>query len=346
MEPDIETNDNSENKKFPLDLFVYDKSNYRAVIKNLPSQLLSAYKLGSNVVLPRAVKKIIVCGMGGSGIVGDFLQLLVESVDVVVNKDYYLPRADPSSTLVLAVSYSGNTEETLSCYKAAVREGFMVVAVTSGGKLEELSNINKNPVIIIPKGLQPRAAIAHLLVPILRILENNNLLSSQTSLIESVADNLSRKNLEEEGKRISEKLVGKLVLIYASKKYYPIAYRWKTQFNENSKTLAYSSPLPELCHNEIEGFKNQSLNPVVIILSTDEDHRRVAKRIDILKDLFQKGGVPVVEIATKGPVLHKLFSLVHLGDWISYYLALRYKTDPEPVSKISELKERLGPYIV
>ena len=135
-------------------------------------------------------------------------------------------------------------------------------------------------------------------------------------------------------------------LVYADQTFYPVAYRWKTQFNENAKTTAFSHAFSEMNHNELVAFSNRTGMYHAFFLSTDKEHRRIAKRISLAKDILQKKGVSVTEINIKGPLLKQMFTTILLGDITSYFLALRYETDPTPVPLIEQFKKDLGPFLI
>ena len=325
-----------------------DPDHMEKTIIEQPLQIKSAYDLGKDVKLEGTFNRIVICGMGGSCMPGDLLKIYLHDSNIPIEsiRDYSLPNYIDKNTLVFCISYSGNTEETLSMFKDAARKGCKIVSICSGARLEQLAETHRKPLIKVPKGLQPRAAVIYQFFPLIRILENNGLIPSKEKEVKNLIDSLGKQNIKELAEKLAEKLIDKIPIIYASEKFYPIAYRWKTEFNENAKIMAFSNRFSELNHNELVGYTNKKADFHVIILTIDEDHRRMQKRIRITKELIQQKGVPITEINIKGNYfLTKMFSAIQIGDLTSIYLAFKYKTNPSPVNIIEDLKEKLGPYI-
>ncbi|MBN2052051.1 bifunctional phosphoglucose/phosphomannose isomerase [Candidatus Woesearchaeota archaeon] len=331
----------------------YDPENMRQAILSTPDQSEQGYKLVEALDLSRAGGKyhsVIIAGMGGSAIAGLLLQnfLSDEPLRIVVVQDYSIPKWVDKHTLVIACSYSGNTEETLSAYKEARRKGCDVIVVTTGGKIEEYARVSKLIIVNIPTGYQPRAAMTIQFFAMLRILEKLRLVESKAKDVLKLKDDLKAQltTLEKNAIILSEKLAHKTPLVYSSKRFEAIAYRWKCQFNENSKTMAFYHFFSEMNHNEIQAFINPRGNYHAIILRFDEDHRRVHKRMTLTKEIMLKGGVSATEIGIRGTsLLSKMFSAIILGDLASFYLAMRLRTDPSVVDLIEDFKNKLGPYV-
>ena len=346
-----EENPIEEQKLFPDDYLHYDKEDALHVILSTPQQIKEGYALGKDIKIAKPFSKILFIGMGGSGIAGALIKELLDAdkeckMEILTARGYEAPKEIDSNTLVIAISYSGNTEETVSTYKTAVRKGASALLLSNGGKLEELAKIHKHPHIKVPKGLQPRMAIGYLFFPILRALENTGIIESFEKEVMSLSDTLSRKDVRAQAIELSAKCFEKIPLILSDSMFYQVAYRWKTQFNENSKTPSYSHEFSEFNHNEILGFSNRTAPFHAIILSIDKQHRRISKRIGLTKDILQKKGVSVTEIALKGTLLKEMFTAIFLGDLTSYYLALRYETNPTPVELIEIFKKDLGPFLI
>jgi len=335
------------------DLAKYDPDNMRQAILSIPEQSEQGYKTVEAMDLSRAGGKyssVLIAGMGGSAIAGLLLQsyLVDQPIRISVVQDYSLPAWAGKHTLVIACSYSGNTEETLSVYKEARRKGCDVIAVTTGGKLEEYARVSKLIIVNVPAGNQPRAAMAYQFFAMLRLLEKLRLVESKAKDVLRLKEDLKAQfqNLERNAIILSEKLLNKTPLVYTSKRFEAIAYRWKCQFNENSKTMAFYHVFSEMNHNEIQAFINPRGNYHAILLRFDEDHRRIQKRMTLTKEIMLRGGVSDTEIAIRGvSLLSKMFSAILLGDLTSYYLAMRLKTDPSEVSLIEDFKEKLGPWV-
>jgi len=329
---------------------------------NLPEQCEEALAIGRGVKIPAdygQVSNIVVTGLGGSAIGGDFLRLFVSDkagVPVIVNRDYTLPKFVDSKTLLFAVSYSGNTEETISAYSDAVSRGARIVALTNGGKLREMAEKDGFPVIVVPAGISPRAATGYLLVPTLTVLETIGLIGDLTPEINEMTTVLRslREQLRPEitvdrnqAKSTALRLKGKIPVIWAAGgNTEVVATRWKGQINENGKAPAYWNVFPELNHNEIVGFEEpQDLlkQMEIIILRDKHDHPRVRLRMDISKEIILDTVSGITEIWSSGEGrLARLFSLTYIGDYVSVYLAALYGIDPTPVKKIDYLKNKLA----
>ncbi len=320
---------------------VVDKSYYKKVLEDFPLQCRKALELPKGMALSYDINNIVVCGMGGSAIGGDLLKTyLNQTMPVIVNKDYELPQFVSENSLVFLVSYSGNTEETLSCYKDAIKKGAKVVAISSNGKLAEQCK----KTIRIPAGMQPRAAIAYLFFPMIGMLHNSGIIEVKNEELNEMLNTIKDVHYyDEAGEALAKKMKNKIPIIYSSRLLEPIAYRFKTQINENSKLPAFHHVFPEMNHNELVGYKNMDRKIFITILIRDkEDHPRIKKRMDICRDIFEKR-VDVEEIETKGDyLLSRMFSAIYLGDFASYYLAVLNHEDPTPVNIIEYLKKELS----
>lgn len=345
-----------ENFSLPEDYHKFDPENMRQAILEIPMQAEQGYKLVEAFDLSKVKGKyasIIIIGMGGSSIAGLLLQtyLFDEKLHIYVIQDYSLPNWVDKHTLVMACSYSGNTEETLSTFKEARRRGCKVIAITTGGKLEEYAKVSRTPIITLPKfptGFQPRAAMAIEFFAMLRILERLRLVESRAREVLRLKNDLKLQlqTLEKNAIVLSEKLINKTPIIYTSKRFEAVGYRWKCQFNENSKVMAFNNVFSEMNHNEIEGFENVRGDYHAILLKFDEDHRRIQKRMSLMKEIMLRKGVSDTEIGIRGPsLLSKMFSAIILGDLTSYYLALRLRTNPSEIRLIEDFKKKLGPYV-
>ena len=321
-----------------------DNSNMEEMLDNFPNQCKEALSLAKDKKILVEIDNIIITGMGGSAIPGDILKSYLSDLKkpVIVNRDYSLPEFISPKSLVFALSYSGNTEETISAYRNALRKGCQIVAVSSGGKLEELSAMNKNIFIKIPSGLQPRAATGYLLISMVGILQNSRIIDDKTSEIKKMISVLKKPNYKKMGEEFASRLVNKIPIIYSSQRYMPAAMKWKTDINENSKCHAFFNTFPEFNHNEIVGFTELKADYFVIIIRDDDEHKQIKKRMDIIKELIKKKGVPVTELNITGDsYLTKLLSALYIGNWVGYFLAQEYDVDPAPVVIIEKLKEML-----
>ncbi|MFT4261474.1 MAG: bifunctional phosphoglucose/phosphomannose isomerase [Candidatus Woesearchaeota archaeon] len=330
--------------EFPQSHFKFDPSNFRRFLA-VHSDIIQSYSSNPRNLLEKYDKpsRIFICGMGGSAIVSDLLNIYLAELEIISVRDYFLPVTVKKDDLVIISSYSGNTEEAISCYRNARRIGCQVLIHTSGGKLEETAKQAGIPVIYLPKGYPPRSAVVPSFFLLLRVFEELGLVKSKKDDVDRLISYLQKTDFSALSIGLSQKLVGKIPIIYSSHNYYPIAYRWKTQFNENAKVAAFSNFFPELNHNELEGFNLENVH--VVMLSFDDDFSRMKKRISNTKNALTTNSVSVTELDIKGEKLNKIFSALLLGDHVSYYLALLLEVDPYPVDVIERFKRSMGPFI-
>ncbi|NPV59718.1 MAG: bifunctional phosphoglucose/phosphomannose isomerase [Actinobacteria bacterium] len=339
-----------------------DPGGMLAAVEDFPRQCAEALNLGREAPeLPDAegISRVAFVGMGGSAIGGDILRALLEDVvgmPMSVHRSYRLPSLLGPDTLAVFVSYSGNTEETLSALDDAIYLGCRVLVLTTGGKLLERARANRYPAVVIPGGLQPRAALGYLSLTAAAAMERMGLIQGFVRVAHGMAESLRAKG-EEWGrlspleknfaKQLALRLRGKIPVIYGVEGMLAVAaYRWKCQFNENSKVPAFHHALPEMNHNEIVGWHvldEYSRKVEAIFLAEEDDASRVAKRVEITADLLREkvGGVTVLRVGGDTRT-ERLFSAVHLGDFVSAYLALLNGVDPTPVEVITLLKERMA----
>jgi glucose/mannose-6-phosphate isomerase len=299
---------------------------------------------------------LIVAGMGGSAVGGGLARAILGDANtrpIAVSRGYGLPPWVTGDSTVLCSSYSGDTEETLACYEAAGIVEARRVVVTSGGKLAELARADGVPVIPVPGGFQPRAAVAYLTVAVLEVAALCGIGPRMASEID-VAASHTHALVEEWGpdgpdeslaKRLARGIAGTMPFIAGAGITAPIAYRWKTQLNENAKLPAYSGELPEIDHNEIVGWEGtDGLGPFSAVFLDDDDlHPRVRHRIELTSWALEPSASAVFRVQTRGqnPV-ERVFSLVLLGDLVSLYVAALRGVDPQPVATLEHLKARLA----
>lgn len=293
----------------------------------------------------RKFSNLIICGMGGSAISGD---LLVEylahnrekNIPIYICRSYDLPEDAGKDSLIFISSYSGNTEETVSCFQKAIARKAGIVAFTNGGKIKTIAEKNKVPLVKFDfdfEHFEPRYAAPIVFVSMHQILANLGLCKKIKNI-----PKIDVGQSEASGKALARKIRGKTPIIYASDKYALLAKNWKIKINENSKTPAFWNFFPELNHNEMVGFTNPQGKFHVTILSERDDHPRNKKRMETTAELYQKKGIKVDTVNIEGKsFLEKILKTLALGDWVSYYLALEYGYDPTPVEMVEELKEKL-----
>jgi glucose/mannose-6-phosphate isomerase len=340
-----------------------DKSNMLELILDFPNQCKIALDIGKQARIKfekRDFEKIVFCGLGGSAIGADLVKsyLYFESkLTITVCREYELPAYVDDSTLVFIASYSGNTEETLSAYRQAKEKKSTLIAISSGGTLKEYAQKDNVTFIEIPKGLPPRCALGYLSIIPLSILTKLGLIQDiDTSVNQAVRilEELEKVNLNPKisqsdniAKAVAVKLFNKFTVIYAPSVHFDIcAVRLRGQIAENAKALSSSHLFPEMNHNEIVGWQNPEKlfrNFVVVMLRDKDIHPRVAKRMDITKEILKKEDIDIIEIWSRGEgLLSRIFSLIYIGDFISYYLAILYGIDPTPVDRVTYLKNKLA----
>lgn len=315
---------------------------YLRVIEDLPHQIHDAVKLAQGVKVDGEISSILITGMGGSGIPANIVQTLLREskVPVVVNKDYAIPAFVNDKTLVFVVSYSGNTEETLSAFKEALKKRAKIVIICSGGKLNQLgSEVAK---VLIPEGLPPRSAVGYLLFPILVVLHNSKIIKLSKDEILKAIDSLHAPELRKKAGELAEQLHAKIPLVYGSPLFEPVALRWKQAINENSKQHAFWNVFPELNHNEMMAYNRKSDGFHVVILRDEKDNVRVQKRIELTKEIVKAQGTSVTEILLKGDsLLVKMVTAIFLGDLMSYQLGIKNGVDPAETKMIEEFKKKM-----
>ena len=338
-----------------------DKENMFNAIWEFPDNLSEANRLGENIKLEQdysSINSIVVAGMGGSAIGGDVVSVLEkECIDVpfLVCRGYSVPNWVNKNTLVICSSYSGNTEETLAALDDSMVKGAQVCGITTGGSLAKKLETENKDVVIIPSGLQPRAAIAFSFVPMIKLLQKIGILDTKIdswlpNVIESISNNRELHCLDSKENPIFEladQIHNKIPIIYSDNSSMNVAaLRLKGQICENSKMLCYHNDLPELNHNEIVGWENNSIlfDHLFLIWLTDEaDNERVKHRMDITQTILKEKKVDQYVIKMTGNLLQDRFlNMIHYGDWLSYWCAIAHNTDPSPVSNIDRLKIELS----
>lgn len=325
-----------------------DKYNFREVILSFPDQLrIDLTFLNQLQLQRRSFKKILICGMGGSGLMDDFFQHLKDfaplklPIPFEAHNSYLLPTDADHETLIIVISYSGNTEETISSFEEAQKQNLEIAGLTSGGKLGELFEKNKKPWIKIPANIQPRLSLGFQLNGLIKILMAYGLLAPFAQHeINALAEKLNPAELENQAKELCQKITHKIPVIYASQNNEIMAKLWKIEFNENSKIPAFYNIFPELNHNEMVGW-TKNLGPfVLLILNDSDDLPEIKNRMRITAQLLKERQLPVEFIDITGyRAPEKLFNALILGNWLSYHLALFYGQDPTPVEMVEEFKK-------
>jgi len=335
-----------------------DHSDMLADVVGLPEHLRDAlWKVESANLQPRDTPGgLVVAGMGGSAVGGALARAMLgdhASRPVLASRQYGLPAWTTPDTTVLCASYSGNTEETLACYEAAGALGAPRVVVTSGGKLAELARADGVPVIPVAGGFQPRAAVAYMTVAALEVAWLCGAGPRMGAEIDVAADHLEQLVIEwgadgaedSEAKTLARALHDCIPVIAGAGLTTPIAYRWKTQFNENAKIPAFMHELPELDHNEVMGWQGATAfgRFAAIFLDDSDTHPRVQERIALSRELIGDHATGSYLVKSRGhTTVERVLSLVLLGDLVSVYVAVLRGTDPTPVDVLETLKQRLA----
>jgi glucose/mannose-6-phosphate isomerase len=340
-----------------------DKSNMLELLLDFPEQCRVALALAQSAKIlfeKRDFRKIVFAGMGGSAIGADLVRsyLYFESrIPMVVLREYELPAYVDDATLVIVSSFSGNTEETLSAYRQAKEKGATLLAISSGGTLKEYALQDGLTFIEIPRGTPPRCALGYLsIIPLCLLARLGKAKDPGAAISQTikVLEDLKNKNLNPRigqkdnlAKTVALKLYNKLPFIYSSSTYFDVcATRFRGQIAENSKALSSSHVFPEMNHNEIVGWENPKKlfkNFVAVMLRDKGMHPRVGIRMDITSKLIRGEDVELIEIWARGEsLLSRIFSLITIGDFVSFYLAILYGIDPTPVDRVTYLKEQLA----
>lgn len=318
----------------------------RQIILALPEQFPAGIKAAEKIKSGGNFEKILVCGMGGSAQPADILDIFLKyakiSIPLFVHRDYGLPAIADKKTLVICISYSGNTEETVSAYKEARRKNLKIAAISSGGLLAKLCKQDNVPIAIVPSVFPPRCALGYQFSALLKILVNCGIIKTNLNNLASLEKELKPAALEGEGKKIAGMVKNRIPVVYASRSFRSLAKIWKIKFNEHAKTAAFFNYFPEVNHNEMTGFTKPRGKFLIIIMRDKNDHPMIQKRMKITADLFRKMCTPVYFIDIKGKnIFSKIFNTNTLGEWSAFYLAKEYNMDPIQIKMQEEFKKRL-----
>lgn len=335
-----------------------DLGNMGTMISSFPMLLKKAVELSKSIVLPedyRSVKEVVVCGMGGSAIGGDLFRDLSQSkipLSVSVVRDYNLPKRVDEKSLVVAVSYSGDTEETLESFRQAYERGLRIFTIASNGLLEKACLSLKTPFLKVPSGYLPRAALPLLFIPLLKVAEEIGFPLVEDGELAEACRVLEEYNAglvpeapfnRNPAKQLAARIYGRLPVIYSLEHFKSVALRYKDQINENAKMRAMCDQLPEVNHNELEAWEKSDLKEILHVVFIDSRFKNpyVAENVKQLVSKIESEGVGVSVVQPiGGTMLEEMLSAIVLGDWVSYYLAILRGVDPAPVNLISEFKRK------
>ncbi len=339
----------------------YDPEGMLTHIHNLPELCRQAWQMATAFNLPQdysQTNKVLILGMGGSAIGGDLVASLISAetkIPVIIQRDYNLPAFVDSKTLVIASSYSGMTEETLSAFEKALNTNSKKLVITTGGKLKAIAQEGNIPVFSFFYKAQPRAALPFSFLPILNFMHRLGFISDKSADVAEMVEVLEQLSQEinetvpikqNQAKQLAQTLHGKLAVIYGAGITAEAAHRWKTQLNENSKTWAFYEAFPELNHNAVVGYQfppELASKILVVMLRSSHLPNQILRRYQITSQLLDKAGIGyrLIDGSGKG-YLAQMMSLVLFGDYVSYYLAILNQIDPTPVKAIDFLKGELG----
>lgn len=321
-----------------------------SLIEDFGKQLHTAVEIAKNtkVVVARPIQQVLISGLGGSGIGGNIaaeMAMLETTVPIQVSKSYFIPGYVNESTLVIISSYSGNTEETLNALQLAHEKKAQIICVTSGGKIADFAKEKGLQLVMIPGGMPPRACLGYSLTQQLNILHQLGCLKQDAlPLVNDTANGLikQRADIQQQARHIAAFLYGKTPVLYTTTFNEGIAVRWRQQINENAKMLCWHHVVPEMNHNELVGWKTENDKLAVLFLRSEDDYYRNSARIEINKTIINKYTPNVLDIYAKGASrLERSLYLVHLGDWVSWYLSELNEVDAVEVNIINFLKGEL-----
>jgi glucose/mannose-6-phosphate isomerase len=321
------------------------------LIQDLPSHIQEASAIfkDSNISKLNGINNLIITGLGGSGIGGTIASEIASSscsIPILVNNSYHLPAFVNERTLVIACSYSGNTEETLMCFGQAQEMGAQISVITSGGILLDKAKESGLDHVIIPGGNPPRSMLGYSLSVLLLMFDAYGIVSidaeqkllSAARLLENEQDSIKLN-----AKELASKTKNNIPVTYACAGFSGVATRWRQQFNENAKLPGWNAEVPEMNHNELVGWTGGSDAYVVYFLRSTDDFWRNQKRIEIVSEIIRKQVPQVYDIWTQGTsLIEQVFYLIHLGDWISYYLSEERGVDIVDIKDINYLKSELS----
>jgi len=333
-----------------------DAHGVRDVLAGFPAQCRAAAALA---VTPAPVgprpRVVIIAGMGGSASGGDLLATCVAEhldVPVLIHRGYGLPGVAGPEDLVIASSYSGDTAETLSAAETALTRKSSVVAVTAGGRLAVLAQEHRWPRVTLPGGLMPRMALGYLFFSLVAVFREVGLDAASRADVDealAVVDAQARvlgpgtRGDGNEAKRLAHAIGDRLPVVYGGPLTGSVAYRWKTDLEENAKTLAIAGAVPEMNHNEVEAWRTPDARGRHLMFLRDAgESAEIRRRFTILRDLIGGAAGGVVDVETRGAGrLARVLSLAYLGQWVSFYVALLRGVDPWSIPVLDELKARM-----
>lgn len=325
----------------------------RNYVNDFYLQIQDAIKISNVSIFPKQtphrIQQIVLCGLGGSGIAGQVIAKLVGTqinVPVLFNNDYHIPTFVNEHTLVIVSSYSGNTEEVLSCLTEAQNSKAIIACITSGGAIKSEAEKNNYPCVSIPGGHPPRTCFAYSLIAQYTLFQYFGLINDAWKFQAANAAQFIQDQKDaiiKEATQIANKLSEKITVVYAASRYNSVATRFCQQIAENAKQLCWNNEFPEMNHNEIVGWTKNQEQISVVFLHFSKDGERIHKRMDLTKKIINNYASNVLEIKSKGQSeLEEVLYMVHLTDWVSVLIAEILKVDPVEIKVIDQLKAALS----
>lgn len=324
-------------------------------IESFTRQLADALKVGQTIDVARQgtdTRNIVIAGMGSSGIAANLVESLTFgriTFPITVCKSYNIPQFISPHTLFIACSYTGTTEETIAALHKALLKRAQIIGIASEGKLLDICKEYNLQYIQLPSGAEtPRAMLPYIITALLQVFYHTNLIGAAfMKETENAIEFLDRgeKGIQSEAELIAKRLKGKLPVIYCDNRLHAMALRFQQQLNENAKQMAHINTFPEMNHNELAGWRfPEAMMSLIqpIYLYSDHDHERVEKRMEICREIFEKKSNTVIDIIGEGAsLLEQYYYLIHLTDWISFFLAKENGVEPDPTEPIAFLKSEL-----
>ena len=323
-------------------------------ISDFSNHLIEAMKIGENKTLKNKnlnINNVLIAGLGGSGIGGSIIADVFApqiNIPILISKDYSIPNFVNKNTLVIASSYSGNTEETIYAVKKALKMNAEVAIITSGGMLKEIAEKNNLNKIYIPGGHPPRAMFGYSFTQLFYLLNHYNVID--LSFVAEFKKSISllvknEKNIKDDALVLAKNLYKKTPVIYVAHGFEGVATRFRQQLNENSKMLCWHHVIPEMNHNELLGWRVNVDNLAVVFFRNELDNKRNKIRIEINKEVVKKHTKDVYEVVSRGDsVIQNTLYHIHFGDWVSWYLSELNDVDAIEIDVINYLKKELAKF--
>lgn len=322
---------------------------FKEQIKESPKQYKQGFQLTKDLN-SRPFERVIICGMGGSAFAPELLSTFLKiqynyQKPIHINRQYDLPFETNENDLIILSSYSGNTEETISCAKQALTTKSQTIVITAGGELKQIATQHKLPLIELPAGLQPRCATGYFFSSLLQVFINiADVPKTAKDDVITAANALKPTDVKSLAKELAAKMKNKTTCFYSDQQMQTVAMACKIKINENAKAPAFYNQLPESNHNELNGFaqEKQARRFIAIFLAHNAMHAQTRKRINATSKLYTEKTTTCQTIELPGNTwIERALYALYLFDWATYYLAVKYKIDPEKVEMVEQLKKML-----